>query len=86
MAISDRLQQIQTRCPFARVLDCLPDDDRLAVIDYVNGIIEEWRINPRAPRKSANQLWQVLKAEGYNVGVESVRNHINGRCGCRKTS
>lgn len=86
MSISDQLVTKPRRCAFAMLVQSLPDDDRLAVIDYVARVIEERRTNPKSPNYSVSRLRAVLVNEGHPVSINVMRDHVNNNCICEISS
>ena len=87
MTISDQLSAIsEHRCAFATLVHKLTDEDRLAVTDFVSRIMEARRLGVAGSPYSASRLRHVLISNGQMVSINVVRDHLNGRCRCGKTS
>jgi hypothetical protein len=81
MALSDRLQnppssRTGTPCSLGAVLATLDPTERAA--------LEQMLGTPEQRGWSAPSIYDALKAEGYEVALQTVNRHRGGRCRCGK--
>ena len=73
-------------CAAARLFDELEPEYRAAVDKAVERILS-WRLNKGAKAgggPSAGWLARSLREAGYRVTDQAVREHIGGRCSCKR--
>lgn len=78
MGISEDIEELsrsrqasQVRCPVARALDAMSDEDSAAFTAALS--------NPDIEHVT---LREVLKKNNYKTGERAVGNHRNGKCSC----
>lgn len=85
----DLIEQLTYRpvpsCTFKKMLDALPDDERQAVEDYVEHLRNK-ASKFDSFKGSRAILYNVLKNNGYLVGKNQIRIHIDNECSCRNSS
>ena len=82
MGLLDDLQNDkQLMCSFhAKMLE-LADDERQAVMQYVERIrLRSTKHDPYSP--SIGKLYQVLKQNGQKVGKNAISDVVNNGCSC----
>lgn len=67
-------QKDKSLCPYMRVYNSLSAQDKTDLTDLVN------RNYPRSV------IARILSSEGYKTSKDSVGNHLDGKCTCRKES
>jgi hypothetical protein len=86
MTLADKLVPQRTRCRAQELFDDLEADDRAAVDEYITAIHTARLSNRFTAVASVSKLRSALVAEGHQVSVDTLRDHIAGRCCCGKTS
>lgn len=85
MGLLDDLNAPQLVCAFHQMLQRLPDDERQAVLDYVEQIRN--RTNKHdGYSPSVAKLYNVLKQNGQKVGKNQIAAYVNNTCSCGITS
>lgn len=86
MTLADKLVVHRTRCRAQELFDQLEPDDRAAVDEYIAAIHTARLANRFTSVASVSKLRSALMAEGHRVSVDTLRDHLGGRCCCGKTS
>jgi hypothetical protein len=83
MGLAEDLATVdRPRCAFGRWLDSAPNDDRVAVLDYIGQIHEKRKLQPRGTGPSVQRLTDTLNANGVQLGIRVTQMHVNGSCRC----
>jgi len=85
MGLLDDLKAPSRVCAFHIMLQKLPDDEREAVLDYVEQLRQ--RTNTQSSTGvSISKLYNVLKQNNRLVGKNQIRDVINHACSCEISS
>jgi len=85
MGLLDDLHSPQLVCAFHQMLQRLPDEERQAVLDYVEQIRARTNIHD-GYSPSVAKLYNVLKNNGQKVGKNQISAYVNKTCTCSITS
>lgn len=82
--IAEEMRPKERSCRVANLLTALTEADRQALENAIEMVRDRDRdgISPQGSRVTGTAIYRALVAEGHDVTVYVVQDHIYGRCPC----